>query len=196
MTARTPTPIPARPRPRVPDPSGKGSEDEPLPPARLAFDAWTWKEVLYLLTNLLTGLAAFTYVSLWLFAGVVLSFTVVGLPLLAVGLMGVRYVGRMERSRARALLGVRIDEPSPPPHAGSRRGAVGWVWRTLKDTVAWRTTLYALIRLPWGVLTFGVTLCALFVAWPVLGHLARGMATVDRAMARGLLCPSDELERR
>ncbi|MGK5642874.1 sensor histidine kinase [Streptomyces sp. URMC 126] len=194
MTARTATPTPARPR--TADPHGDEAGDERLPPARLAFDAWTWKEVLYLLCNLLTGLLGFTYVALWLFAGVVLSFTVVGLPLLAVGLVGVRYVGRLERSRARALLGVRIDEPSLMPRGGSRRRAVGWVWSTLKDTVAWRTTLYALIRLPWGVLTFGVILCALFVAWPVLGHLARAMTTVDRAMARGLLCPSDELERR
>ena len=32
--------------------------------------------------------------------------------------------------------------------------------------------------------------------WPVLPYIARGLANVDRAMVRGLLSPSDELERR
>ncbi|GAA2918651.1 sensor domain-containing protein [Streptomyces thioluteus] len=171
------------------------SDDEALPPARFAFDARTWKEVAHLLGNLLTGLAGFVYTVLWLFPGLVLSFTVVGLPLLAAGLGGMRPLGRMERARARRLLGLRIDEPSPLPR-GRRRGFAAWTWETLKDTVAWRSTLYAMVRLPWGVLTFGVTLVALFVAWPVLGHLARGLTSVDRAMARGLLSPSSELERR
>ncbi|KNB50059.1 sensor histidine kinase [Streptomyces caatingaensis] len=171
------------------------SDDEALPPARFAFGARTWKEVAHLLGNLPTGLVGFVFTVLWLFPGLVLSFTVVGLPLLAAGLAGMRPLGRLERARARRLLGLRIDEPSPLPR-GRRRGFAVRVWETLKDTVAWRATLYAMIRLPWGVLTFGVTLVALFVAWPVLGHLARGMTAVDRAMVRGLLSPSSELERR
>ena len=36
-----------------------------------------------------------------------------GCPLLAAGCMGARQLGRLERARARALLGVRVDEPSP-----------------------------------------------------------------------------------
>ncbi len=47
-----------------------------------------------------------------------------------------------------------------------------------------------------GVLTFAVTLVGLFVLWPVLPFIARGLTAVDRAMVRGLLSPSDELERR
>ncbi|MBK3638445.1 sensor histidine kinase, partial [Streptomyces sp. MBT97] len=70
------------------------------------------------------------------------------------------------------------------------------MWLVLKDPVAWRTVLYDLVRLPWGVLTFGVVLPALFVLWPVLPFLARGLTNVDRALVRGLLSPSDELERR
>ncbi|MBH1935088.1 sensor domain-containing protein [Streptomyces sp. AV19] len=176
--------------------TGTASDDEALPPARFAFDARTWKEVAQLLGNLLTGLAGFVWAALWLFPGLVLSFTVVGLPLLAAGLAGTRWLGRLERRRARRLLGLRIDEPSPLPRGRNRRGFAGWTRDTLGDTVAWRTTLYAIVRLPWGVFTFGVTLAALFVAWPVLGHLARGLTAVDRAMVRGLLSPSSELERR
>ncbi|MER6984625.1 histidine kinase, partial [Streptomyces carpinensis] len=96
---------------------------------------------------------------------------------------------------ARALLGVRIDEPSPLP-LGRTTGWLNRLWLMLKDPVGWRTALYDFIRLPWGILTFAVTLTSLFVLWPVLPFIARGLANVDRAMVRGLLSPSDELERR
>ncbi|MFI1255947.1 sensor histidine kinase [Streptomyces netropsis] len=182
---------------RAPRDDFDGEAGERLPPARLAFGGQTWREIAHLLLNLPEGIAGFVYVSVWLYVGVGLSITVIGLPLLALGLMGARYVGRFERARARRLLGVRIEEPSPLPRRG--RGNAGffpWLWMTLKDSVAWRSTLYSFIRLPWGVLTFAVTLCSLFVLWPVLGHLTRTMTNVDRAMVRGLLSPSDELERR
>ncbi|MGK5643343.1 sensor histidine kinase, partial [Streptomyces sp. URMC 126] len=70
------------------------------------------------------------------------------------------------------------------------------LWASLKDPVGWRHVLYSVIRLPWAVFTFTVTLVGLFVAWPVLGYIVRGLTNVDRAMVRGLLSPSDELEQR
>jgi signal transduction histidine kinase len=70
------------------------------------------------------------------------------------------------------------------------------MWLALKDPVAWRTLLYDVIRLPWGILTFSLVLTSLFVLWPVLPFISRGLSNVDRAMVRGLLSPSDELERR
>ncbi|GAA0498115.1 sensor domain-containing protein [Streptomyces sp. NPDC046215] len=172
------------------------AEGEKLPPARFAFGSRTWKEILHLQLNLFTGILEFLYVALWLYAGAALSITVIGLPLLAAGLMGSRVLGKLERKRARVLLGLRMEEPSPLARHRRNHGFFPWLWSTLKDPVAWRSTLYAFIRLPWGVLTFALTLCALFVAWPVLGHLARGLTNLDRAMVRGLLCPSSELERR
>ncbi|GAA0341693.1 sensor histidine kinase [Streptomyces blastmyceticus] len=175
---------------------GTDHDQDRLPPARFAFGAQTWREVAHLLLNLPVGIAGFVYVSLWLYAGAALSITVIGLPLLALGLLGARWLGRMERRRSRALLGLRIDEPSPLSRHPRNRGFLSWTWTAVKDPVAWRSTLYSFIRLPWGVLTFGVTLCALFVAWPVLGHLARLLTNADRAMVRGLLSPSSELERR
>ncbi|MEV4433629.1 sensor domain-containing protein [Streptomyces sp. NPDC049555] len=171
------------------------SGDEALPPVRPAFSATTWKEVVHLLLNLAAGIGGFLYVSLWLYAGVALSVTVVGLPLLAAGLTGARVLGRIERRRARALLGVHVDEPSRLQRLGAQ-GVLARMWRSLRDPVAWRSTLYAFIRLPWGVLTFAVTLVSLLVAWPLLGWITRGLSNVDRAMVRGLLSPSGELERR
>ncbi len=176
--------------------------DDRLPPARFALDRQTWKEIFHLLLNLPMALFGFVYVVTVVSVGSFMTLTVIGLPLLGAGLMGARQLGRIERARARALLGVRVDEPSPLP-LGSRRGTrgqelgfVGQLWLALKDPVGWRTVLYDFVRLPWAVLTFSVVLVSLFVLWPVLPFLARGLTNVDRAMVRGLLSPSDELERR
>ncbi|MEU6340701.1 sensor domain-containing protein [Streptomyces sp. NPDC046977] len=168
--------------------------DAPLPPARLAFDPATWKEIAFLLTNLAVDIAGFVYVVVVLSLGIGLSVTVVGLPLLAMGLAGCRLLGWLERIRARGLLGVAVDEPRRL--RPGRMGFFPWLWTSLKDPVAWRHALYFLARLPWGIATFTIALTSLFVAWPVLPFIARGLANADRAMVRGLLSPSDELERR
>jgi signal transduction histidine kinase len=166
----------------------------PLPPARFAYDSVTWKEIGYLLLNLPVSIIGFVYVVTVIAVGSGLSVTVIGLPLLAYGLAGCRLLGRVERSRARDLLGVRIEEPRPMKPGTF--GFLPWLWASLRDPVAWRHALYYGIRLPWGILTFVVTLVSLFVLWPVLPFIARGFTTVDRAMVRGLLQPSDRLERR
>ncbi|MFF8725617.1 sensor histidine kinase [Streptomyces sp. NPDC015171] len=166
-----------------------------LPPLRPAYDAYTWKEILYLLLNLPVAVFGFAYAVTVLAAGGALTLTVIGLPLLAACLLGSRQLGKLERARARKLLGVRVEEPSPLPLAKGG-GPTQRLWMALKDPVGWRTLLYDLIRLPWGILTFCTVLVSLFVLWPVLPYLARGMANLDRAMVRGLLSPSDELERR
>ncbi|MFG3319982.1 sensor histidine kinase [Streptomyces sp. NPDC048171] len=172
-----------------------GADGDRLPPARLAFDWHTWKEIAHLLANLPAALLGFVYVSTVLSVGFGLTVTVIGLPLLAAGLLGARQLGKLERARARALLGVRVEEPSPLPlHGGG--GFFPRLWMALKDPVGWRAVLYDFMRLPWGVVTFVITLTSLFVLWPVLPFIARGLANADRAMVRALLSPSDELERR
>ncbi|MFF3491177.1 sensor histidine kinase [Streptomyces sp. NPDC002795] len=171
-------------------------EDQPvLPPPRLGYDSATWKEIAYLLSSFPLSVFGFVYAVTMVALGAGLTVTVIGLPLIAAGLRGARLLGKAERGRARALLGVRIDEPSPLPvrRAG---GFFGWLWTGLKDPVGWRTVLYEVIRLPWAVLTFALTLVGLLVLWPVLPFIARGLGNADRAMVRALLSPSDELERR
>ncbi|WP_326592205.1 sensor histidine kinase [Streptomyces brevispora] len=166
------------------------------PPARSALDAWTWKEIAHLLANLPMAIAGFVYTVFMIGVGVGLAVTVIGLPLLAAGLQGARMIGRAERGRARSLLGLRIDEPSPMARVRREGGFFAWLWSSLKDPVGWRAVLYSFIRLPWGVLTFAVTLVSLIVLWPVLPYTARLLSNADRGMVRGLLSPSDELERR
>ncbi|UNO44037.1 sensor domain-containing protein [Streptomyces sp. MST-110588] len=169
-------------------------DDGVLPPPRLALTGGTWREISHLLLNFLVNIPGFVVVVVWLVAGLGLSVTVVGLPLLATGLMACRQYGKLERARARTLLRVRVEEPSKL--RAREPGFFPWLWAGLKDPVGWRHALYAMIRLPWAIFTFVVTLVSLLLLWPVLPWLARGMANVDRAMVRGLLSPSDELERR
>ncbi|MFF7596375.1 sensor histidine kinase [Streptomyces mirabilis] len=180
--------------PDVPDVPDESADSDRLPPPRFALGRQTWKEIAHLLANLPVSIFGFVYVVTLVSTGAGLAVTVIGLPLLAGGLRGGRLLGRMERARARKLLGVRIDEPSPIPVRGT--GFFAWLWSSLRDSVAWRTVLYDFIRLPWGIVTFTITLTSLFLLWPVLPFLARGLTNVDRAMVRGLLSPSDELERR
>ncbi|WP_186832073.1 sensor histidine kinase [Streptomyces sp. ISID311] len=168
--------------------------DAPPPPPRALLSGLMWREIAYLLANFPLGVAAFVVVLVWLTLGIGLSITVVGLPLLATGLLACRQYGRLERARAAALLGVRIAEPSPL--RPRERGFFPWLWTCLKDPVAWRHALFAFVRLPWVLLTFTVVLVLLVVGWPVLPWVARWLSNVDRAMVRGLLSPSDELERR
>ncbi|MET8567225.1 sensor domain-containing protein [Streptomyces sp. NPDC004783] len=185
--------------PLPPSPTAGDGAAAPLPPARFAYDRHTWKEIAHLLANMPIAVFGFLYVAATLFTSFALTVTVIGFPLLAAALMGARQLGKLERARARALLGVHVDEPSPLPlrlRDGDGGGFFAQLWMALKDPVGWRTVLYDFIRLPWGVFTFAITLTSLFVLWPVLPFIARGMANVDRAMVRGLLSPSDELERR
>ncbi|MFI0821388.1 sensor histidine kinase [Streptomyces sp. NPDC021098] len=191
MTSSSPDGSPAG------SPAGSGDERVerlPRPPA-FAYPAQTWKEISHLLLNLPLGVFGFVYALMWLAVGVGMAVTIGGLPVLALGLLGSRWFARCERSRARTLLALRVDEPSRMPR-GLDDGFFSWLWRSLRDPVGWRATLYAAIRLPWGILTFTLTLTSLFIAWPVLPWIARALTNVDRVMVRGLLSPSDELERR
>jgi signal transduction histidine kinase len=177
------------------EPRAATTSAEPLPPARFAmFDSVTWKEIAFLLSDLFVAITGFVYVVTVVSVGAALSVTVIGLPLLALGLRGCRLLGAFERRRARLLLGVHVDHPRPL-RAGTM-GFLPWLWTALKDPVAWRHALYFAIRLPWGIFTFAVTMVSLFGLWPVLPYLSRALTTVDRAMVRALLQPSDELARR
>ncbi|MEU9301623.1 sensor domain-containing protein [Streptomyces sp. NPDC048269] len=174
---------------------GIPDNDRP-PPVRAVFSAVTCKEIAYLVSNLPLAIVGFVYAVVMVTGTGVLSVTAVGLPLLACGLYLSRQLGRVDRARARALLGVRVDEPTPIPGPRRAGGFFPWLWTSIKDPVGWRTVLYQLVRLPWGLLTFTVALSGLFVLWPVLPYVVRMLANADRAMVRGLLSPSDGLERR
>ncbi|WP_422615057.1 sensor histidine kinase, partial [Frankia torreyi] len=161
---------------------------------RLAAGAATWRGVLFLLLNLPLGIIGFVCVTTALALGAGLVVTVIGIPVLAFGLQLCRVLGTIERVRARWLLGLRIGAPSRRPRR--RAGGLGSMFAALADPVSWRTALYLFIRLPWSIISFVAAVLLLTVGWVVLPSATRGLVAVDRAMIRGLLSPSEGVERR
>ncbi|MFG2812950.1 sensor histidine kinase [Streptomyces sp. NPDC048410] len=86
-----------------------------------------------------------------LYAGALLSLTVLGLPFVVAALLGARGLGAVHRWLVGRLLGERVEAPARLPRSAGvlARGRI-----VLTDPVAWRTMLYLVLRLPLGVLGF------------------------------------------
>lgn len=104
-----------------------------------------------------------------LYAGALLSLTVLGLPFVVAGLLGARGFGALHRRLIGRLLGEHVEAAPGLPRPGGlvARGRV-----VLTDPVAWRTLLYLVLRLPLGVLGFAVAVvlplgCGWLVGFPL-----------------------------
>ncbi|CAM5261882.1 hypothetical protein GCM10010329_04350 [Streptomyces spiroverticillatus] len=129
---------------------------------------------LFVLTGLPLSLLGAAYVLLVLYIGGLLSLTLIGLPLLALGLRGARHLGRAHARLVRALLGEDLALPAPPP---ATTGAIAWVRGSLSDLTAWRGVLYLLLRLPVDLLAFVATLgLPAFGVWSLIWALADDQA--------------------
>ncbi|MEV7354377.1 sensor domain-containing protein [Kitasatospora sp. NPDC091276] len=157
------------------------------------YGARMWRQVGQLLLNLPLGVAGFALTAITLTAGLGMSITVVGLPLLAGGLAVSRSLGGLGRRRARAAYDSAIHEPEPV--RPRRPGVVGFTIAHLTDLLNWRSALYNVLMLPWGILSFTVTLVAVTVMWPVLPWVIRALAAIDRILIESLLFPGALAER-
>ncbi|GAA2980028.1 sensor domain-containing protein [Streptomyces lactacystinicus] len=152
-----------------------------------------WHQVGRLLLNLPLGIFGFVLAVATLSVGLGLSITVIGLPLLAGGLALSRSLGALGRRRARSAYDSGIDEPQPVEPR--RPGMVGYTIAQLTDLLNWRSALYNVLMLPWGVLSFALTLISVIALWPVLPWVVRGLAAVDRILIESLLFPGALAER-
>jgi DNA-binding CsgD family transcriptional regulator len=73
----------------------------------------TWGELGYAVAGLPLAVAGFAVTCATLFFGLTFAVTFVGLPLLAAGSAGSRWLGRADRAMARRLLGMHVAEPAP-----------------------------------------------------------------------------------
>ncbi|MFJ7277697.1 sensor histidine kinase [Kitasatospora sp. NPDC098663] len=108
-------------------------------------------ELAFALLGLPVGVLGGVYAVAVLYAGALLSLTVLGLPFVVAALAGARGLGGLHRRLVARLLGEPVSAPAVlprPPGAIARGRAV------LTDPVAWRALLYLLLRLPLGVLGF------------------------------------------
>ncbi|MFD8598341.1 sensor domain-containing protein [Kitasatospora sp. NPDC059646] len=125
---------------------------------------WTVRagDAAFLLVGLPMALLGGAYALAALYAGVLLSLTVVGLPVTALALAGARELGRTHRWLTARLL----DETVPAPRPAARpRGLAARIRAALTDTVAWRTLGYLLLRLPLGVLGLAALLLPAACGW-------------------------------
>ncbi len=153
------------------------------------FAPQTWLTTLHLALCLPMGIGFFTVmvVGLALVAGLAITFPL-AVPVLWATLAASRGFGRVERSRARALLGIQIEEPHR-----LLPDSVPW-WRRLRHAATerstWREVSYHLLLLPVGAVLFtGAvivwTLPVLLMSLPLLTRVLPG----GRAMLFGYRLP-------
>ncbi|OPF83581.1 sensor histidine kinase [Streptomyces antioxidans] len=133
------------------------------------FQGRVWRELLYVLLNLPMAILTFVYTVTMIALGAGLLITFLGVPVLGAALAGCRALGVVERARARVLLGLEVAEPEPVlgrrGGKGGRRGPVAWVGALLRSGTSWRHVIYALVHLPWAVLSFGFAVTFTFYGW-------------------------------
>ncbi|CAM5408488.1 hypothetical protein STANM309S_06381 [Streptomyces tanashiensis] len=147
-----------------------GAGDGPVRRPYFSLRAGEW---VFAVAGLPVALVCGVYALAVLYAGTLLSLTVLGLPFVVVALLGARGLGRPHRHLVGALLGEHVEAPAglPRPDGLVARGRV-----VLTDPVAWRTLLYLVLRLPLGVLGFaagaGLPLaCGWLIGFPLWGRL-------------------------
>lgn len=116
-----------------------------LAAVRAPVAARTGRAALFLVISLPLALVGFVITVATTVVGLGLSFTFIGLPLLAAGgLLGIG-LGTVNRHLASGLLGRAV--PAAPARPG-REGMLGWLQVRLAEPRAWRARLYLLAKLP------------------------------------------------
>lgn len=112
------------------------------------FTRRTGAELLYVLAGLPLGVLGLVLTMVPLLLGTVLSITLIGLPVAALGVLVARGLGGMHRRMAANLLDLHV---SKPPRPTPRRGIVPAV---LLNAASWRAVGYIVLKAPIGVATF------------------------------------------
>ncbi|MFK0043504.1 sensor histidine kinase [Streptomyces sp. NPDC090741] len=133
---------------------------------RAPVEGRTWREFGYLVLGLPLSLLYFSLAITGVSLGAGLLVTFLGVPVLAGVLAMCRGFGRVERGRARAMLGVDIAEPAPI--RAEKRGPLAAMGALLKSGSAWRHALYSVIHFPWAVFAFTVALVFWTYGWAFL----------------------------
>ncbi|MEV0620173.1 sensor domain-containing protein [Nonomuraea sp. NPDC050404] len=122
-----------------------------------------WHELAYALATALMAVVGLIYL-IAVLLGVLASANAVGLPLLALLVVGARGLGAVNRRLARTLAGVQVPAPAP---FDPGRGLLNRLGAALGDVTGWRAIGHTLVRLPAAALA----LAAAAVTWglgPVL----------------------------
>lgn len=118
----------------------------------------TWWALCHVCLDPIVGTLTFTIVVTLLSLSLGLAVTLpLALPFAWLLLVVARGLGRLERTRLHALLGLDLRDPHVPPSAGT------W-WRRLVEQLGsasrWREVGYLLVLLPLGCVTFALTIAS------------------------------------
>ncbi|MFI1396263.1 sensor histidine kinase [Streptomyces sp. NPDC020681] len=130
---------------------------------RAPLEGRTWREFGYLLLSLPISIVFFTFAVVTVSLGAGLLITFLGIPVLAAGLAGCRAFGALERSRARGLLHLDVDDPAPA--RARTNGLMSWVGAVLKSGTSWRQLLYGFLHFPWAVTAFCIAVTFWATGW-------------------------------
>ncbi|MET9214654.1 MULTISPECIES: sensor histidine kinase [unclassified Nocardia] len=123
--------------------------------ARAPFQLRTWKELGFLILSFVLGCVAACYLFFGFGGGLYASIFLVGIPLLALILLGGRVWGRIYRGLGSRLLGVRVEAP---PAFVRGPGLIGFLKSAFTDRLSWRATLFLLAQSVLGVVVGYVVL--------------------------------------
>jgi signal transduction histidine kinase len=117
-------------------------------------DARTWRELAHLCLGLPVGTATFTVVVTLLATSVGLAVVApLAVPVVWLLFAAAQWLGRIERSRLAALLGLDLADPYPPPAAA---GWWGRFFERLRSPARWKEIAYLLALFPVGCATYAV----------------------------------------
>jgi signal transduction histidine kinase len=131
------------------DHDGMAVTDGASMPARILrapVAAQTWRDYLYLLVAAPVALAALIALAVSAWVGLLMSLALVGIPLLALIVLGAREYGAVPRTLARELLGVRVE--APRRRRPERTGFLPWLRASLGDLDGWRAIAYVVVSFP------------------------------------------------
>lgn len=128
----------------APDAVGSGLRAVALAP----FQARTWKELGYLIAASVLGSLGIGYLYLGLGGGLFFAVLVVGVPVLALVILGGRVWAAVYRALVRTLLDTELD---PPPPFRPKRGLIGFLTGAFTDLAAWRALAFLFVQSLLGV---------------------------------------------
>ncbi|MFJ4680765.1 sensor domain-containing protein [Kitasatospora sp. NPDC088783] len=130
---------------------------------RAPFSRRTFQQLGYVLSGLPMAVLGFALVVPLFCAGLGLSLTAIGLPVLALLLAVARGLGAAERLRIRTLLGEEL--PTPPEITVRREGVWGRITGRLADPAGWKAALHQFVMLPWAILSFTLSVTFFCLGW-------------------------------
>ena len=147
--------------------------------------AWrTYSNAIYLLIALPLGIAYFVALIVGFAVGLALAITLIGVPILlgTVGLVS-GFAG-IERSQARSLVGLEMPDSV---REGFTRDGTLWAWARSYVTraVFWKSLTYLFLKLPWGIVSFTVTVALVVVGLVFLAAPAYDIMGVPVSLGFG-----------